>query len=125
MTFPLLLLHIIALSLTILIEISVALLSGYRDRKALKTVLIAQILTNPIVVLISNACVLYTNLPYLAFQLPLEIAAVCAEWQIYKRFAATITHPFLFSLAANTISYTIGYVLSRLGAFKVLWSFLF
>lgn len=125
MIFPLLLLHIIALGLTILIELLVALFAGYRDRKALKTVLLVQILTNPIVVLISNACVLYTHLPFLAFQLPLEIAAVCAEWQIYRRFASTIKRPFLFSLAANAISYTIGYVLSRLGAFNILWSFLF
>ena len=76
------LLHVIALTLTILIELSVALITGYRDRKTLKVVVLAQIVTNPIVVLISNLCILYTALPVWAFHAPLEIAALCAEWMI-------------------------------------------
>ncbi|MBQ1926065.1 MAG: hypothetical protein II767_03870 [Proteobacteria bacterium] len=115
------LLHVIALTLTILIELSVALITGYRDRKTLKVVVLAQIVTNPIVVLISNLCILYTALPVWAFHAPLEIAALCAEWMIYRKFTSEIHRPFLFSLAANASSYIIGVVLSYLGVFNRIW----
>ncbi|MBR4986081.1 MAG: hypothetical protein IKY83_10120 [Proteobacteria bacterium] len=120
----LIILHIIALALSILIELSVALIAGYRDRKTLKVVILAQIITNPIVVLISNLCIIYTALPIWAFHAPLEIAALCVEWLIYRRYAKKIHSPFLFSLAANASSYIIGVVLSVSGVFDHLWSML-
>lgn len=116
------LLQVIALALTILIELAVALIAGYRDRKTFKVVVLAQIITNPLVVLISNLCIIYTALPVWAFHAPLEIAALCAEWQIYRRYAKEIQSPFLFSLAANASSYIIGVVLSFFGVFDRLWS---
>ena len=115
------LLHVIALVLTILIELSVALIAGYRDHKTIKVIILAQIITNPIVVLISNLCILYTALPVWAFHAPLEIGALCAEWLIYRKYTNEIHHPFMFSLAANASSYIIGLVLSFFGVFDRLW----
>ena len=110
-------LHAIALFLTIVIELLFALAVRIRNRTDLCIVILAQIVTNPLVVFISNWCLFHTRLHPLIFQIPLEIAAILAEWLIYKSYAKRIARPFLFSLAANLLSYTIGWGLSLVGFF--------
>ena len=117
MTTYLLTLHLIALVGTIAFELLFACICGYRDGQTLRTVVLAQVVTNPVVVLLGNLCFYYTIWPMWSFLIPLEIAAVCAEWQIYWRCAKAIQRPLLFSFAANVFSYTIGWGLQNLGAF--------
>ena len=116
----LLTLHIIALVLTIVIELLFALAVKIRERRDLIIIILAQVVTNPIVVLVSNWCLYHAHLHPLIYQIPLEIAAILAEWKIYQTYTQTISRPFLFSLAANLISYTIGWGLSLMGLFNIL-----
>ena len=117
MTTYLLILHLIALICTIAFELLFACICGYRNKQTVRVVVLAQIVTNPVVVLLANLSLFYTDWPYLSYLIPLEIAAVCVEWQIYRRCAKAIQKPLLFSLAANAFSYTIGLGLQYLGAF--------
>ena len=111
-------LQIVALALTIVFETAFAFASGYRTRQTLRVVVVAQVATNPLVVFISNLFYLHTMLPLWSFQLPLEIAAVIAEWLIYRRFAPAIRRPLVFSIAANAVSFGLGLILQYLGAFN-------
>lgn len=114
-------LHAIALVLTIIIELSFALLVKIRNKTDLLIVILAQIITNPLVVLISNWCFFHTQLQPLIYQIPLEILAILAEWKIYQKFTKTITRPFLFALTANLISYMIGWGLSWLNFYTIFY----
>ena len=117
MTAYLLTLHLIALIGTIAFELLFACICGYRKWQTLRTVALAQVVTNPVVVLLGNLFLFYTAWPMWSFLVPLEIAAVCTEWQIYRRCANAIQRPLRFSFAANVFSYTMGLALQNLGAF--------
>lgn len=99
---------LISLVLTLLLEGGFALLVGFRRGHALKYVAIANILTNPAVVLIHY--LVYYILPeyVLLITLLLEIMAVIVEWRYYRHYLKESKHPFLFSLTANLFSYFIG-----------------
>lgn len=100
-----------ALLLTEAIEIPVCLLWGMRGRD-LVFVLLANVLTNPLVnVLYALAC-LYTKIPPAASLAVLEVAAVLAEWCVY-RSAAGAKRPFLVSLTANAASFGLGLLITK------------
>lgn len=99
------------LLLTEAIEIPVCLLWGMRGRD-LVFVLLANVLTNPLVnVLYALAC-LYTKIPPAASLTVLEVAAVLAEWCVY-RYAAGAKRPFLVSLTANAASFGLGLLITK------------
>ena len=108
MSYPLSLL--LALLMTEAIELPVCLLFGMRGRD-LVFVLLANVLTNPLLnVLYAIAC-LYTRIPPAAALAVLEPAAVIAEWIVY-RSATDAKRPFLVSLTANAASFGLGLLIT-------------
>ena len=108
MSYPLSL--VLALLMTEAIEIPVCLLFGMRGRD-LVFVLLANVLTNPLLnVLYAVAC-LYTQIPPAAALAVLEPAAVVAEWLVY-RSATGAKRPFLASLTANAASFGLGLLIT-------------
>lgn len=110
MSYPLSLVS--ALLLTEAIEIPVCRLWGMRGRDLLFVVL-ANVLTNPLLnVLYALACV-YTRIPPAAALAVLESSAVAAEWLVY-RSATDAKHPFFVSLTANAASFGFGLLITAL-----------
>jgi len=103
----------ISLGLTFLFEVGFYLIIGKRDKKDLLLVVLVNTLTNPIVVLLYWIAYYRTNWNMLMVLVPLEVFAVLTEGFIYSKYALTIKRPFLFSLFANTFSFTLGFVLQR------------
>ena len=108
MPYPLTLL--VALLLTVAIEIPVCLLWKMRGRDLL-FVLLANVMTNPAVNVLYAILCLKTALPQAAVIAALEIAAVIAEWIVY-RYATDAKRPFLISLTANAASFGAGLILT-------------
>ena len=97
----------VSLALTLVFELSMALLWGLRTRLQLRLVVLANCLTNPPLVL----CVLlWRTAPVLL----LETAAVLVEGLCYRSCRVGIRRPFCFSLAANCFSYFTGLILRYL-----------
>ena len=108
MPYPLTL--VLALLMTEAIEIPVCLLFHMRGRDLLFVVL-ANVLTNPLLnVLYAIAC-LYTRIPPAAALAVLEPAAVIAEWIVY-RSVTKAKRPFLTSLTANAASFGLGLLIT-------------
>ncbi|MBR4905891.1 MAG: hypothetical protein IKZ44_03475 [Clostridia bacterium] len=108
MSYPLSL--VLALLTTEAIEVPVCLLWGMR-RRDLIFVVLANVLTNPLLnVLYAIAC-LYTRIPPAAALAVLESAAVAAEWIVY-RSATQTKRPFLVSLTANAVSFGLGLLIT-------------
>ena len=104
-----LLVLVVSLVLTLLLEEGFAFFTGLRGWQACKAVAVANVLTNPMVVLLHYLALLYMPRGYvLPVTLLLEMAAVTVEWQYYRYCMKKLRHPFWFSLAANAFSYLIG-----------------
>ena len=101
---------VLALLLTEAIEIPVCLLWGMRGRD-LVFVLLANLLTNPVVNVLYALAYLYTPIPRAVSIAVLEIAAVVTEWLVY-RSATEAKRPFLISLTANAASYGAGLLIT-------------
>ena len=95
----------VSLALTLAIELSFALAVKKRGH-ALLTVLLVNVITNPIVVSATLTMTHGAGAPQWLVQAPLEVAAVLIEGAVYKSFG--FRRPFLFSLAANALSLGIG-----------------
>lgn len=98
---------------TIMIELLLALAFGVR-KKNLGIVVLAQIITNPLVVLISNFVLYLNDIPsYYIAMFILEICAFVAEGLIYRIFFIkginkNKMNPFLLSLLLNILSFLAG-----------------
>jgi hypothetical protein len=101
----------ISLFLTIILETGFFLLIGKRNKKDLLLVVMVNILTNPVVVLSYWLVALYTNWGLLWVKAALELLAISVEGLYYKKYAQELRRPFLFSLAANAVSFGIGEIL--------------
>lgn len=101
-----------ALLLTEAIELPVARLCGVKGRDLLFVVL-ANVMTNPAVNVLYAAATVFTKLPMVAVLAALEIAAVVAEWIVY-RYATGAKRPFLVSLVCNAASFGAGLLLNLL-----------
>ncbi len=103
------------LIITIVIELTVGLLIGVRDKKDLLNIILVNIMTNPVVVsvpvLILLLCGTTTRWISLAV---LEILTVMAEGLVYfKFFKYKKINGFLVSFILNIASYGIGEILNR------------
>ena len=100
-----------ALALTVIIESILAKLL-FDDKKAVKLTALAQCVTNPIV----NAALIITKCYAQGLVIPVlclfEILTVVAEAAIYAKVLdrKTMSHPALFSILANVLSYALGHV---------------
>ena len=101
---------VLALLLTEAIEVPVAVLFGMRG-KDLLIVLLANVMTNPLVNALLLLGVSVTDLPYVPMLAALEIAAVAAEWFVYRSLTDA-KRPFLISLAANAASFGAGLLIT-------------
>ncbi len=105
---------LISLGLTIVLELAFALIFKVRRTYDLILVIVVNIITNPAVVLLNYLLLRHTDIPQLLIVLILEAAAVLVEGIYYKRYAEKVRRPFLFSLGANTFSYFIGLILTKI-----------
>ena len=102
-----------SLALTLIFEIVFFFLAGKRNKKDLLLVVMVNVLTNPIVVLLYWLSVMYTDWNKTIVKIPLELFAVLTEGFYYKKYAQSFKRPFLFSLAANAFSFSIGVLLQH------------
>ena len=103
----LLLTLLFSLALTEVLECGFARGVGLRGRALLLCALV-NLITNPPVVLLHR--LLGGGLLLTA---GLEAAAVIAEWILY-RYSGLVKRPFLFSLAANALSFSLGLLINQL-----------
>lgn len=96
----------VSLALTLVQELGFALLWRV-ERADLPVVALANLLTNPIVVLCHHAAAWYVPKYLLAATLALELWAVGTEGFIYRR-RSQISRPWAFSLWANGLSFLTG-----------------
>lgn len=104
----------IALIVTLIAELAIALFLGMRSRNILLLILLVNILTNPLAVLLHWLCNLYLpNLADQKLQLGIELLVILTEALIYASFSEKkdwkIPHPILFSIIANICSWSIGF----------------
>ncbi len=100
----------ISLILTLVLELAFALIWRV-ERSDLPVAALANLLTNPVVVLCCYAVSRYWPGYLPAATLALELWAVGTEGLIY-RLRSRISHPWAFSLCANALSYLVGLLLS-------------
>jgi hypothetical protein len=72
------------------------------------------VLTNPVVVLLYWLAHFFTNWNAIIVLVPLEAFAVLTEGYYYRKHGQGFKRPFLFSLAANAFSLTLGFLIQRL-----------
>ncbi len=104
---------VMSLFLTLVIELSIALIIGIKERNDIKVVICANVCTNPVVVFIVNLVYYFDALKYLGIVTAvLEISAFITEALIYKKYLKydKIT-PFAISFLCNLISYGTGVIL--------------
>ena len=104
----------ISLTLTIMFETEFFLLVGKRDKKDLLLLHLVNVLTNPVVVLSFWLIALYTDWNARLFIIPLEVFAVLTEGFYYKKYGRSFRRPYLFSLAANIVSFGTGELINLL-----------
>lgn len=100
----------LSLALTLVLELCFCAAFGVRSVRGLLIVLLANLLTNPPVVLCFRLLTGGSGLPVWAAALPLEAAAVAVEWLCYKYWGG-IKRPLALSLGANCFSYFTGLLL--------------
>ena len=103
---------VLALLMTEAIELPVCLLFHMRGRDLI-FVLLANVLTNPMLNVLYALTRLYTAVPPAVSLAVLESAAVLAEWIVYRR-ATDAKRPFLVSLCANAASFGLGLLITPL-----------
>ena len=103
---------IASLALTLVIELPILFAFGMRGRELLLG-LLANVLTNPPVVLVHSLLSFYTAVPAWASLAVLETIAFLTEGAVY-RLGTGLRRPFLVSLAANAASFAAGLIISFL-----------
>ena len=105
----------VSLALTAALEAGFFLVTGKgkRGKKDLLLTVMANIITNPAVVLLYWLAVLNTDWDRTVIKIPLELSAVVIEGYYYKKYGAGFKRPYLFSAAANAFSFGIGAVIQQ------------
>ena len=105
-----------ALVCTLLLETGMAAALGVRGKGDLGILLLANMLTNPIVSVLPTAAAFYLGhkalVPVTAVS---EVGAVLAEWMVYKKLLSfKRIHPLFLSFILNLGSYVAGVLYSAL-----------
>ena len=105
-----------ALVCTLVLETGTAAALGVRSGQDLLTVVLANLLTNPVVSVLPTFCAvrfgMATKAPVTAAA---EAGAVLAEWLVYRMFLSfRRVPPFLLSLILNAVSFLTGVLYFRL-----------
>lgn len=102
------------LILTIIFELFLAIILGIREKKDIVNIILANVLTNPIVVSIP----VYINIKYGYFErgiseLFLELFAFIAEGIVYKKYLKyNKLNGILLSFILNLFSYSVGCIIN-------------
>ena len=104
------------LILTIVIELIVGLILSIRNKKDIFSIIIVNVITNPIVVLSQSIIRIKTNYTIEVIGIIiLEILVVLVEGLIYKKVLKyKELNPFIFSLLLNSSSFFIGELINML-----------
>ena len=106
---------LLSLAVTLVAEVSVALLLGFRDRCSLLVVFLVNIVTNPVVVYLLNLQYHYgVLLPEMPLTVLLEIGAFVTEALLYRLVFKGEGHVWRLSLILNAASYLLGVVVNIL-----------
>jgi len=103
----------ISLVLTLILEVGFYLLICKRNKKDLLLVILVNMLTNPIVVLTYWLFYLNTNWNTTLIKIPLELFAITVEGFYYNKYSQEIKKPFIFSIAANLFSFSVGVLIQH------------
>ena len=99
----------VSLALTLALELAFAVVWGVR-RDDLPLVALANVLTNPVVVLCHALAALWLIVFLTPVTLALELGAILVEGWLYTT-RSRIRFPWAFSLCANLLSFTVGQLL--------------
>ena len=99
----------VSLALTLVLELGFALLWG-AGKNDLPLVALANVLTNPVVVLCHTLAALFFPAALLPVTLVLEAGAVLAEGRVFAT-RGEIRFPWGFALCANLFSFSIGFLI--------------
>ena len=104
------------LSLTIILELLIALLLGIREKKDILNVILVNIITNPLVVSISTLFLINGGIKaHDISEYILEVLAVISEGFIYNKYLKyKKINGYLLSFILNLLSYSIGYIIMNL-----------
>lgn len=103
-----------ALVITILLECAAAWTLGVRTKRDQTTVVLANMLTNPLVVSIGAAVRFFIGIrALLPATLIMEIAVWIVEGRVYKKTLKADRDPYVISLVCNLTSFLVGEVLNR------------
>ena len=97
-----------SLGLTLALETGFFFITGKKDRKDLMLLILANIITNPIVVLSYWLAATYTHWNSVIVLAALEVFAILLEGGYYRKYGQGFRRPYLFSAAANMFSFWIG-----------------
>ena len=106
---------IISLTLTIILELSMALILGIRGKNDIIVVILVNVCTNPVLVFIANLLVIYGNIfLYNIIVNIMEIMVVFIEYKILKDCLHDYKKSLLLlSAICNIFSYSMGFILNR------------
>ena len=103
-----------SLLLTLIIELTVSIILGIRNKDDIKVIICANICTNPVIVYITSCILLLNNMViYFTSVIILEICVCIVEYLIYKKcLDLKKISPFVLSLINNISSFGIGIIIS-------------
>ena len=103
---------VISLLMTLMLELTISYAMGVKEKYDFKIIALANIITNPIVVYISNL-VLMGNYPiYKIVVFILEVSAIITEYLIFKKYIKYYKKSvFKLSLINNIISFFTGVII--------------
>ncbi|MBR4682111.1 MAG: hypothetical protein IKP06_02245 [Elusimicrobiaceae bacterium] len=104
---------LICLGLTLVTELAVLVLLGVRDKKDLQVICCANIITNPIVVYVTEMVGIFYPAYFWFAVAVLEVAAAYTEGLIFQKFLRfDKVGPWALSIVANVVSFELGFVIS-------------
>ena len=101
------------LGLTLVTEMAVLVLLGVRDKKDWQVICYANIITNPIVVYVTELVGIFYPAYFWFSVAVLEVLAVLTEGFIYKKcLHFDKVNPWSLAVVANVVSFELGFVIS-------------
>ena len=103
-----------SLTKTLIIELIVSVILGIKDKHDIKVIICANIITNPVIVYITNCIMLFNNMIlYFYIVIILEIIVFIVEFIIYKKcLKFDKISPIIISLINNLSSFGIGGIIN-------------
>ena len=115
---------VLSLVLTLFHELIASLLMGIKDKNDIKIVILANLITNPCVVYISNLLVIFSNRIVLYISVAImEISVIIIEGIIFKKYLKyDKISPYNVSLINNFVSFFMGNIFNLIGLSGLIFS---